>query len=119
MTWRTIRKIAHSLILHARVLEAYSHFTLLYRTDHIFPVLPIKDLINKNVEPTTPYKLVTGIKPLISHLHVLFFPWVLQKGTAHVGTKALNLRHQAQKVFCVISVGISKPPKWYRVYVLH
>ena len=46
VTWRTLRKIAHSLMIHARVLEAYIHFTLMYTTDNIIPVLLIKDLKN-------------------------------------------------------------------------
>ena len=46
VTWRTLRTIAHSLMVHARVPEAYVHFTLMYTTDHIFPVLPIKYFIN-------------------------------------------------------------------------
>ena len=43
---RTLRTIAHSLMVHARVPEIYVHFALMYMTDHSFPVLPIKDLIN-------------------------------------------------------------------------
>ena len=46
VTWRTLRTIAHSLMVHARVLEAYIHFALMYTTDHIFMVIPIKDMIN-------------------------------------------------------------------------
>ena len=46
VTWRTLRTISHFLMLHARVLEAYIHFELMYTADDIFPVLPIKDLIN-------------------------------------------------------------------------
>ena len=57
VTWRTLCKIAHSLMVHARVPENYIHFTLMYTRDHIFPVLPIKDLINEDGDPTTPYKL--------------------------------------------------------------
>ena len=45
VTWRTLRTVAHSLMVHARVLEAYICFALMYTTDHIFPVLPIKDMI--------------------------------------------------------------------------
>ena len=45
-TWRTLRTIAHSLIVHARFLEVYVHFLLMYTTDHIFPVLPIKYILN-------------------------------------------------------------------------
>ena len=65
VTWITLRKIAHSLMVHAQVLEAYIHFTFMYRADHIFPVLPIKDLINKDGDPTMPFKLSTGKKPSI------------------------------------------------------
>ena len=72
MTWRTLSTFAHSLMVHARVLEAYINFALMYTTDHIFPVLPIKDLINKDGDPNTPFKLATGTKPSVSHLRVFF-----------------------------------------------
>ena len=51
VTWRTLRTVAHALMVHARVPEVYVHFTLMYTTDHIFPVLPIKDLINEDGDP--------------------------------------------------------------------
>ena len=111
LTWRTLRTVAQYLMVHARVLEAYINFALMYTTDHIFPVLPIKYLINKDGDPNTPYKLATGTKPSISHLRVLFCPCVVRKATAHVGTKALNMRHQAQKAFCGIFVGIPQHQK--------
>ena len=60
-------------MVHARVLEAYIQFPLMYMEDHIFPVLLIKDLINNDCELTTPFKLETGTKPSVSHLSVLFF----------------------------------------------
>ena len=87
MTWRTLRTVAHSLMVHARVTEVYVHFTLMYTTDHIFPVLPIKDLINEDGDPTTPHKLATGTKPSVSHLRMLFYPHVVRKATAHVEEK--------------------------------
>ena len=92
-----MRTVAYSLMIHARVLEAYVHFALMYTTDHIFPVLPIKDLINEDGNPTTPNKLATGKKTSVSYLRVLFFPCVVREATAHVETKTLNMRHQAQK----------------------
>ena len=46
VNWRTLRTVEHSLMVHARVPEAYVHFALMYTTDHIFPVLSIKDVIN-------------------------------------------------------------------------
>ena len=45
VTRRTLCIIAHSLMVHARVLEACINFALMYMADHIFTVLPIKDLI--------------------------------------------------------------------------
>ena len=89
----------------------------MYTTDHIFPVLPIKDLINKNGDPTTPHKLATDTKPSVSHLRVLFCPCVVRKDTAHVETKTLNMRPQSQKGFRGIFVGIPQHQKEYLVYV--
>ena len=57
------------------------------------------------------------MKPSVSHLRVLFFPCAVLKSTAHVSTKALNMRHQAQKYFCGIFVGITQHQKGYLVYV--
>ena len=57
VTWRTLRTVAHYPMVHARVSEVYVHFALMYTTDRIFPVLPIKDLINEDGDPTMPHKL--------------------------------------------------------------
>ena len=104
-------------MLHSRFLEAYIHFALMHTTDNIFPFLTIKDRINEDSNPTTPFKLSTGTKPLVSHLRLLFFPCVVRKATAYVGTKTLNMCHQAQKGFHGIFVGIPQHQKGYLVYV--
>ena len=75
--------ISHSLMVHARFLEAYIHFLFMYTADHIFLVLPIKDLINEDSDPTTPFKVATGTKASIFHLCVLFFH-VLYKNLLHI-----------------------------------
>ena len=79
VTWRTLRTISHSRMVHARVSEAYIHFALIYTTDHIFLVIPIKDLINKYGDTPTPYKLATVMKPSVSHLCMLFCPCLYGK----------------------------------------
>ena len=99
LTWITLRTVSRALMVHARVTEVYVHFTLMYTTDNIFLVLPIKYIINEDGNPTTPQKLATGTKPSVSHLRVLFCPCIVRKATAHVETKTLNMRHQAQKGF--------------------
>ena len=107
VTWRMLRTIAYYLMVHDRVSEAYIYFALMYMSDHIFPVLPIKYMINEDGDPTTPYKLATSTKPSVSHLRMLLCIFcVVRKATAHVGTKALNMCHRAQKGFCCIFVGI-------------
>ena len=62
VTWGTLRTVSHSLMVHARVPEVYDNFALMYTTDYIFLVLPIKDLINEDGDPKTPHKLTTGMK---------------------------------------------------------
>ena len=71
-------------MVHAGFLEAYIHFALMYTTNNIFPFLPIKYLITKDGELTTPFKLATGTKPSVSHLRVLFWPCFIRKATAHI-----------------------------------
>ena len=77
VTWRTLCTIANSLMVHARVSEVYMHISLMDTTYHIFPVLPVKDLINEVGDPTTPHELATGMKPTVSHLCVFFRPFVV------------------------------------------
>ena len=52
-------------MVHARVLEAYINLALMYMTYHIFPVLPMKYLINEDGNPTMTFKLATGTKTLV------------------------------------------------------
>ena len=117
VTWRMLRTIAHFLMVHAIFSEAYIHFSLMYTIDQIFLVLLIKDLINEDGDPTAPYKLATGVKLLVSRSCMLYCPCVVRKATAHIGTKALNMCHQAQKGFCGIFFGIPQHQKGYLVYV--
>ena len=87
VTWRTFFTVANSLMVNARVLEAYVHLAFMYTTDKIFQVILIKYLINKDGDLTMPYKLATGTKPSVSHLRVLFCPCVVIKATTHVKKK--------------------------------
>ena len=89
----------------------------MYMTYYILTVPPIKDQINEDSEPTTPFKLETGTKPSVFCLRVLFCTCFEWQDTAHIGTKALNMRHQAQKGFCGIFVAIPQHQKYYLVYL--
>ena len=104
-------------MVHTRVFNEYIHFTLMVTTNHIFPVLSIKHLVNQYREPTKPQNLATSTNNSVSKLCVLFCPYVVQKATKNVDTKALNMRHQLQKYFCVIFVGIPQHQKGYLICV--
>ena len=71
-------------MVHSRVFEVYIDFALMYTIDHIFTVIPIKDMIKEDGDTTTPFKLTTGTKSSVSHLRVLFCTYVVQKATAHL-----------------------------------
>ena len=77
-TWRTLRTVAHSLMVNTRFSEAYIHFALIYTTDNIFLVIPKNDLINKDGKNTKPFKLATGTN-LQYHIYVCYFVQVLYK----------------------------------------
>ena len=47
---------------------------------------------------------------------MLFYPFVVQKATADLEKKALNMSHQAQKSFRGIFIGITQHQKGYLVY---
>ena len=72
----------------------------MYTTDHIWPVIPIKHLVNQYSEPTTPHKLENETKNSVTNLCVLFFPCVVRKATAHVDKNELNIGHKPQRHFC-------------------
>ena len=58
------------------------------------------------------------VRNLQYHIYACYFcPCVVRKATAHVNTKTLNMRHQAQKGFRGIFVGIPDHQKGYLVYV--
>ena len=57
-------------MVNAQVSDKYIHFALMYTTDNISPILPIKHLVNQDGELTTPHKLETGTKFSLSTLRV-------------------------------------------------
>ena len=77
----------------------------------IYYFLQIRHLVNQDGEPTTPQRLVTGTKPSVSNLRVLFCPYVVQKATTHIDTEALNMCHKKQNGFHGIFVGIPQHKK--------
>ena len=116
VTWLTLRTIAHSIMVRTQVSDKYIHFTLMYMNDHILPGLPTRHLVTQDKKKYTT-QTENWKKYLVSKPHVLFFPCVVQKATAHFYAKVLNICHQSQKGFYCILVGIPKHQKGYLIYV--
>ena len=89
----------------------------MYTTDHIFPVLPIKDLINEDGDPTTPFKLVTGMKPSVSHLRVLFCPCVVRKATAHGQNKTRTCDTEGFVPVASLYGAVGSPSSFIRSFI--
>ena len=104
-------------MVHEQVSDEYINFALMYKTDHIWPVLQIKHLVNQDGEPNTPHKLATGTKPSVSNLRVILCPCVVRKSTAHVETKVLKIIHQPQKGFYGILFWTPQHQKGYLIYI--
>ena len=73
-------------MVYAIVSEAYIHFALMYTADHIFPVITIKAMINKDGNPTRLHKLATH-KNLQYHIYVCYFVHVLYGKLLHMWGK--------------------------------
>ena len=82
-------------MVHVWVSDEYINIALMFMIDHIFPVIPMKHLVNQDGEPNKPHKLATGRKPSVSNPPVLFYSCVVQKATTHVDKKALDMHHQS------------------------
>ena len=68
VTWCTIHILAHSMMVFARVDESFTHHASVYAAHHIVPILPLKDLTNKQGKSVTPHELMTGEKTKITYL---------------------------------------------------
>jgi transposase InsO family protein len=78
-SWQTIRTMARSLLVHARLPDSFMHHALIYSC-HIFNVLPVKGLyLNDHVG--TPYELFQGVRPAISQFRVFGCPITARKWT--------------------------------------
>ena len=89
-------------------------------TDHTFPVLPIKHLVNQYGELTTPDELSNSTKPSVSNFTCSIFPCVVLKSTAHVYTRALNICHQSQNKFVSSSLEYHNIKKCtWSTYLVH
>ena len=56
--WGIIAKLANTLLLHARLNRKFFYYAAKY-AQYIHDVIPVRDLLDENGLPTTPYYLAT------------------------------------------------------------
>ena len=98
-TWQSLKALAFSMMLHARVDWPFLHFALMHAC-RVFTVLPVRDLHSAG-RPTTPHEPWFGNKPDLSKFRVLFCPAVYkiyQNNTFQRGARCIHIGfadHQA------------------------
>ena len=60
-----MQDITHSSMVYVRVADEDIHLELMYTTFHILTVISIKQLVNRDGEPTMLHKLETSVKPSV------------------------------------------------------
>ena len=85
----------------------------MYKSDHIFPVLPNKYLINEDGKPTTPFNL-QQVQNLQYRICVFIFFVCCTKLYCTCWDRGIK---QSQNGFHGIFVGILQYQNWYTVYI--
>jgi hypothetical protein len=71
--WQTMSQIMRAILVHARLSNHFYHFAAKYAKD-ILNVLPSKNLLDHNGNPTTPYFNAFRTKPKIGNFRVFGCP---------------------------------------------
>ena len=96
--WQTIKLIARTINVHARLDDAFLYHAVQYACD-IYNVLPLLGAIHPNGSQSTPFELFYGVKPSISHFRVFGCPCVVKKNTAKFYSPKYNLITYNNKPF--------------------
>jgi hypothetical protein len=79
--WQTMSEIIRAILVHARLSNHFYHFAAKYAKD-IINVLPSKNLLDHNGNPTTPHFLAFRRKPKIGNYRVFGCPASFKRYTA-------------------------------------
>ena len=121
-SWKSIRELAFSMMVHAHVGDEFYDFAL----DHAWKVyncLPIKGL-EKDEVPATPYEMFFGSKPSLDKFRVLFCPIIVgigdKRGPATDDGEPRPVRHRRntpERAIRGIHVGIAQRSEGWLCYL--
>ena len=94
-SWQSVKILTDKIMVHARLPPIFKYHATLYAII-IYNVTPIKNLVNKEGNPATPYEIFFNEKPRIAHLRVFGCPCVFRKWTItnHLGQQRENKTSQ-------------------------
>ena len=102
--WGTVVKLANVLLLHARLNRKFFYYAVKY-AQYIHDVIPVKNLLDEDGHPTTPYYLATNRKPAVKHFRVFRCPAVFKHYEVSESGKRVKNKY-TQQGMCGIFVGI-------------
>ena len=113
--WGTIAKLANTLLLHARLNRKFFYYAVKY-AQYIHDVIPVRDLLDENGLPTTPYYLATGRKPAVKHFRVFGCPAVFKRYEVSSDGKRIHNKYNQQGMRGIF-VGIPDDASGWLFYV--
>ena len=75
--WGTILKLANTMIIHARLSRKFFNYAVKY-AQFIHDVIPVRELLDQNGLPCTPYQLMNNSKPNVRHYCVFGCPAIFK-----------------------------------------
>ena len=76
--WRTILKLANTMILHAKLSRKFFYCAVKY-AQRGYDVIPVKELYDSDGLPAIPYQLSSYSKPNIRHYRVFGGPAIFKR----------------------------------------
>ena len=115
-TWQSVKQIADKIMVHARLPPIYTYHAILYAI-YIHNIFPVKNLVNKNGFPATPFELFFNEKPRIGHLRVFGCPCVFKKWTITSHDGKVQQNKTSQRAVKGVFVGLPTNQQGYLIFM--
>lgn len=113
--WGEVSKLANIMLIHARLSTKFIFYALKY-AEKIHDVIPVRNLVDEEGKPTTPYYLAFKRHPKVSHFRVFGCPAVFKKYEVSVKGKRVVNKYMQQGMRGIF-VGIPDDSAGWLFYV--
>ena len=113
--WGTIAKLANTLLVHTRLNRKFFYFAVKY-AQYIHGIIPVRDLVDDDGLPTTPYFMATGRKSAVKHFKVFGCPAIFKCYEVSDDGKWVWNKY-TQQGMCGIFVGIPDDAAGWLFYI--